>query len=106
MPYVLWHNRDALGDRLSRLAAYLSLPDASVEAVVRWVLQLRRDLGIPHTLRELGVAPEAIAELAAEAEADPSATTNPVPLTRAAWADVIGAAFAGELAVTICATSA
>jgi alcohol dehydrogenase class IV len=95
MPYVLWHNRDALGQRLARLAGYLALPGASLEAVMRWVLELRRALGIPHTLGELGVTAAAVAELAAEAEADPSAATNPVPLDRSTLEALIADAIEG-----------
>ncbi len=43
------------------------------------MLRLRQTLGIPNTLTELGVPPEAV-ELASAATADPSAGTNPVPL--------------------------
>ncbi len=80
MPYVLQFNRPALEVKLTRLAAWLGLPDPSDRAVLDWVLALRRQIGIPHTLRELGVPMGAVDQLAEEAAVDPSAGGNPVPV--------------------------
>ena len=54
MPYVLAFNRPAVEDRIARLAAYLGLA-ASFDAFLDFVLALRRDIGVPHTLDGLGV---------------------------------------------------
>ena len=54
MPYVLAFNRPAVEDRIARLAAYLGLA-ASFDAFIDFVLALRRDIGVPHTLDGLGV---------------------------------------------------
>ncbi|MET0988890.1 MAG: iron-containing alcohol dehydrogenase [Steroidobacteraceae bacterium] len=81
MPYVLVWNRDAIADRLTRLAAYLQLPSPSFDSVLEWILDLRRGIGIPHTLQELGVTPDRIDELAQQAFDDPSTGGNPVPMT-------------------------
>ncbi|MEE8534339.1 MAG: iron-containing alcohol dehydrogenase, partial [Alphaproteobacteria bacterium] len=58
MPYVLDFNRAAIEERLTALARYLDLADPSFDAVKSWVLGLRRDLGIAHTLADLGVRDE------------------------------------------------
>ena len=81
MPYVLVWNRDAIADKLTRVAAYLQLPSPSFDSVLEWILDLRRGIGIPHTLRELGVTPDRIDELAQQAFDDPSTGGNPVPMT-------------------------
>lgn len=81
MPYVLVHNREANEDLFADLARYLDLPKHSWEGVMDWVLELREELKIPHTLREIGVTEEHIPTLAPMAVADPTAPTNPVPLT-------------------------
>jgi alcohol dehydrogenase class IV len=81
MPYVLEFNRPALEERMSRLAAWLGLADQSFAGVFNWVLELRRELGIPHTLADLGVRDEHAAEFAPQAHADPSTGGNPRPLT-------------------------
>ena len=46
-----------------------------------WVLALRHQIGIPHTLAELGVTEDLIPQIARMAVDDPTAPTNPVKLT-------------------------
>lgn len=82
MPYVLVWNRPAVEEKLRRLAAYLGLAGTGFDAVLQWVLALRRRIGIPNTLAEIGVKPEHAAQFAGQALADPSTPTNPVPMTR------------------------
>jgi alcohol dehydrogenase class IV len=79
MPYVLEFNRAAIEDKLTRLAAWLGLPSPSFEAVQSWILALRREIGIPHTLKDLGVGADRIDELSEMAAVDPSTGGNPIP---------------------------
>ena len=81
MPYVLEWNRSALEDRMTRLAAWLGLADASFDGVLQWVLDLRREIGIPHTLAEIGVREEHARPFAPQALNDPSTGGNPLPMT-------------------------
>jgi alcohol dehydrogenase class IV len=78
MPYVLEYNRAAIDERLTRLAAYLRLPNPSFKAVLDWILALRKEIGIPHTLKEIGVDDQQVDKVAEMAAADPSAGGNPV----------------------------
>jgi alcohol dehydrogenase class IV len=80
MPYVLEFNRAAIDAKLTRLAAWLGLREASFDAVLQWVLELRNEIGIPHTLKDLGVDSERIDELARMAAVDPTAGGNPIPI--------------------------
>ena len=80
MPYVLVFNRPAIEDRMSALARYLELPNPSFSAVLDWVLDLREQIGIPHTLKDIRVDEPHARRLAPMAAADPSSPTNPVPL--------------------------
>jgi alcohol dehydrogenase class IV len=96
MPYVLQLNRQAISERLARLAQALGLAEASADAVIDWVVTLRREVGIPHTLAELGIGAQDIGKLAASARVDPTASTNPVELTLDALEAVIGKAIAGD----------
>lgn len=80
MPYVLVWNRRAIEQKLARLAAYLGLESHTFGGVLDWVLELRRSIGIPNTLADLGVRPEHAVSLASQAFADPSTGGNPVPL--------------------------
>lgn len=79
MPYVLIFNRPAIEDKLARLARYLGLPDPGFQAVLDWVLALRRQIGIPHTLADLGVRESDVDRLAPMAAQDPSTAGNPRP---------------------------
>ncbi|MEW6277196.1 MAG: iron-containing alcohol dehydrogenase, partial [Candidatus Eremiobacterota bacterium] len=93
MPYVLAFNRPAVETRIERAAAYLGL--RGFEGFQAWLLELRRELGIPHRLDLPGADVEALARLALE---DPSTPTNPVPLTEAALRGLLEQAMAGRVA--------
>jgi len=97
MPYVLVHNRNAVTERLAALARYLDLADEGPDAVISWVLDLRRRIGIPETLAEIGVGDDIIAEAAPMAERDPSTGGNPVPMTAQDYAQLYEKAIAGRL---------
>lgn len=85
MPYVLTFNRPAVEEKLSRVAAYLGLKPG-FSGFYDFVMQLRSDLGVPHTLAALGVANPDIVRMAVMAPKDPTAGGNPVELTEAAAA--------------------
>ncbi len=80
MPYVLVFNRPAIDTKMAALARYLDLPDPSFSGVLDWILALREEIGIPHTLKDIGVDESLSARMARMAVEDPSAATNPVPL--------------------------
>ena len=80
MPYVLVFNRPAIETKMAALARYLDLPDPSFSGVLDWILALREEIGIPHTLRDIGVDASFARRMAPMAAVDPSAATNPVPL--------------------------
>lgn len=90
MPYVLEFNKKALNGKWEEMAHVLG------DDPMRWVLQIRKKLGIPNTLMELGVPDDAV-ELAGAATADPSASTNPVPLDDAAHRQLLEDALSGHL---------
>jgi alcohol dehydrogenase class IV len=97
MPYVLVFNEPAIHERITRLSSYLGLEDPSPKSFLRWVLELRAAIGIPHTLADLGVTEEHIAELAPKAAADPTAGGNPVPLDEVSLAELFQKSLRGEL---------
>lgn len=80
MPYALIFNRTAIEEKLTGLARYLGIEKPGFDSVLQWILDLRRDIGIPHTLKEIGVTEDHVEQLAPMAEADPSAGTNPLNL--------------------------
>jgi alcohol dehydrogenase class IV len=98
MPYVLEFNRQAIDERMIRLARFLGLANPSFKAVQDWVLRLRKEIGIPHTLKEIGVDDKRVDEVAKAAEADPSAGGNPIKVGAAELAKIFVAGLNGTLA--------
>jgi alcohol dehydrogenase class IV len=84
MPYVLQFNRPAIEDSFEALGRYLDLENANVTGVTDWVLELREECGIPHTLAGIGVTEDHVAQLAPMARDDPSSGSNPLPVTEEA----------------------
>ena len=82
LPYALCLNRAAIEEPVQRLARLLDLPDPSFDSVMAWLLELRRTLGIPECLGDIGIPEGEADRVATAAAADPTATTNPVPLDK------------------------
>ncbi|MEE9447793.1 MAG: iron-containing alcohol dehydrogenase [Arenicellales bacterium] len=78
MPYVLLANRAKIESRIQRLSQYLGLDDASFEGFMAWVLALRAELNIPHTLTEIGIDEAQADTVGKMAVDDPSAGGNPI----------------------------
>jgi alcohol dehydrogenase class IV len=96
MPYVLAFNRPAIEERIGRLAAYLGLAPR-FDAFLGYVLKLREELGVPHTLKALGIDDGKADLIAGMAPKDPTAGGNPVPLDEKAARQVFQAAYDGRL---------
>lgn len=97
MPYVLIHNRRAIESRIAAVGRYLGLSKPGFEGFLQWVLDLRKELKIPHGCRELGVEESRLDELSKMAAADPTAGGNPVPVDAAAMKKLYQAALAGTV---------
>jgi alcohol dehydrogenase len=97
MPYVLAFNRKAIEEKVERLARALGI-QGGFEGFQQWVLELRREIGVPHTLKELGVPDTSkVDQIAKMAVVDPTAGTNPVPLDEKGARAIFLAAFEGKL---------
>jgi alcohol dehydrogenase len=96
MPYVLAFNRPAIADRIARAAAYMGLAP-SFDAFLGWVLELRAEIGIPHTLAGLGIDDAKLDLMSRMAPRDPTAGGNPVPLEETACRRLYESALAGTL---------
>ena len=97
MPYVLVFNRPAIEERLTRLARYLGLANPGFQAVLDWVLALRKEIGIPDTLAALGVKEADLDMLTAMAVDDPSTSGNPRPAGQAEMRQMFIKAIRGDL---------
>ena len=82
MPYVLTFNKKAIEQRIIKLCEYLDLKDNSFDEFLNWVLDLRKELNIPHKLSEvINEKDFDIERLSKMALADPSTSGNPRKLT-------------------------
>ena len=99
MPYVLVANREAIEEPMSRLSRYLALPQAGFGGVLDWVLFLRRDFGIPHTLGEIGIDTHQASKIGEMAAEDPSALGNPVRFDSFGYERLFECACEGNLEV-------
>src|SRR5262245_33067976 len=97
MPYVLLFNRRAIEEKITRLARWLGLAKPSFDGFMDFVLTLRREIGIPHTMAELGVKPEHLDRFSAMAAEDPTAGGNPVKAGVPEMRTMYEAAVAGRL---------
>jgi len=81
MPYVLTFNKDIIEKRIVSICDYLNL-DKSFDSFLNWILQLRKELKIPHKLSEVietdNINLDQLSKMAIE---DPSTATNPKKMT-------------------------
>jgi alcohol dehydrogenase class IV len=97
LPYVITFNRSAIADKTDIISRVLDLPTRGFDGFLSWVLELRRELGIPHSLAEIGVRTDEAAIIGREAAIDPSAGGNPIPVDAAALERIFRAAVDGKL---------
>jgi alcohol dehydrogenase class IV len=96
MPYVLAFNRQAIEVPIKRLSAYIGLRP-SFRAFLDWVLELRAEIGVPHTLAGLNVGDEHIERIVAMAPQDPTAGGNPRPFDKRAARTIFRRALEGRV---------
>ena len=82
MPYVLTFNRDVIEEKIIKLCNFIELDDRSFNGFIKWVLDLRKELKIPHKLSDVikdkDILIDKLSKMALE---DPSTSSNPKKLT-------------------------
>lgn len=96
-PYVMVCNRKAISDKIPHIARALDLPGRDFDAVLNWIMTLRKHSWVPHTLAELGVKEADAKTIAKDAVRDPTAGANPRSLTEAEFEQLTLAAIRGDL---------
>jgi len=97
LPYVMTFNRRAIEDKAAIIARALDVPGRGFDGFLARVMQLRRELGIPHALADIGVSADQAALIGREAALDPSAGGNPLPVDAAQLERIFRAAVEGRL---------
>ena len=80
MPYVLKANRKKIEKDIERAAAYLGIK-GGFNGFLKWILALRKEIGIPHALKDIGIDVKQLDLVAEMAVKDPSAGGNPIQFT-------------------------
>lgn len=104
LPYVMAFNRRACRGEFAQIAAAMGEQgtdeDALADAAIRAVQRLFIDVGIPSTLRDLGVGADDLPHVAAQSMlAARLVNNNPQPLDEAAILKIARAAHQGNLAL-------
>ena len=82
MPYVLTFNRSAIENKIAKLSEYLGLKEASFNSFIDWVLELREQIKIPHTILESAkITDQDIEKMSPMALDDPCTPGNPKKTT-------------------------
>lgn len=83
IPYAMRFNRDVAAERLADLGLWVKATQAGADGFIQWLEELKQALGIPKTLREVGVTPAQLPDLVAIAVADGCHPNNPKPVSKA-----------------------
>ena len=80
MPFVLNYNRSTIEEKFTRLANFLDIKNG-FEGIVDWIIELKKEMEIPETLKDMGVSEGDEIKLAPLAQEDPSTGANPLEMT-------------------------
>ena len=96
MPYVLKANRRKIEKDIERAAAYLGIK-GGFNGFLKWILALRKEIGIPHALKDIGIDTKRLDEVAKMAIKDPSAGGNPIQFTEKQYKALARKCVTGDL---------
>ena len=96
MPYVLKANRRKIEKDIERAGAYLGIK-GGFNGFLKWILALRKEIGIPHALKDIGIDTKRLNEVAAMAIKDPSAGGNPIQFTEKQYKALARKCVTGDL---------
>ena len=95
MPFVLNYNRSTIEEKFTRLANFLDIKNG-FEGIVDWIIELKKDMEIPETLKDMGVSEGDEIKLAPLAQEDPSTGANPLEMTVERFQELILNCIAGK----------
>jgi alcohol dehydrogenase class IV len=96
MPYVLKANRKKIEKDINRAAAYLGIT-GGFDGFLKWILALRKEIGIPHALKDIGIDTKRLDDVAKMAVKDPSAGGNPIAFTEKQYKTLAKKSVTGDL---------
>ena len=98
MPYVLSFNKSEIKNKIIKLGKYLELKEKTFDCFLKWILDLRKELKIPHKLSEvIKIREEDLDKLSLMALEDPSTSGNPKKLSLSDMRKLYENSLKGEL---------
>ncbi len=98
MPYVLNFNKDVIEQKVLNICNYIKLEEKSFDGFLKWILDLRKKLEIPHKLSDIIKEKDFdIDRLSKMALADPSTDGNPKKLTLFDMKSMYQHSFSGDM---------
>ena len=98
MPYVFDFNKDKIKEKVIGICNYLDFKEKKFGAFMGWIIDLRKELGIPNQLSEVIKEKDFNIDLLSEmALNDPSTITNPKKLTLKDMKIMYERSFSGKL---------
>lgn len=95
MPFVLSANRSAIEPKIKRLAAYLQINNG-FDGFLDWILNLRQDLSIEHSLIQIGINDQQVERIAQMATEDAASGGNPILFNTKEYAAILHSAINGN----------
>ena len=95
MPFVLNYNRSTIEEKFTRLANFLDIKNG-FEGIVDWIIELKKEMEIPETLKDMGINEGDEIKLAPLAQEDPSTGANPLEMTVGRFQELILNCIAGK----------
>ena len=97
MPYVLTFNKSVIENRIKSICNYLNL-NSTFESFLEWILNLRKELNIPHKLSDVMDCNEIdLEKLSLMAFEDPSTGGNPKKITKEDLKEMYKKSISGDL---------
>ena len=95
MPFVLNYNRSTIEEKFIRLANFLDIKNG-FEGIVDWIIELKKEMQIPETLKDMGVNNGDEVKLAPLAQEDPSTGANPLEMSEKKFKELISNCIIGQ----------
>ena len=95
MPFVLNFNRSVIEKKFDRLAKFLNISNG-FEGIINWIIELKKEMEIPETLKDMGVKEGDEIKLAPLAQEDPSTGANPLEMSEEKFKELISNCITGQ----------
>ncbi len=97
MPYIVKANQELITVQIERLGHFLQFDDPTFDGFMDWILTMRRELEIPHTLSGINIDESQAARIGKMSVVDAAAAGNPIAFSAERYAEIFTDAVNGSL---------